>query len=170
MEKPSYRVTVITHNKEKNKPNIPFTVTLCASGAGKIAAAKILAHTDESVDLSQAPNKQTFQNLFLAISPNSFDDSDIGRYNINAKKSEFTAKIAEMTILPHETGDHLIYLTLTYTNNNMNWYTDRLEYGFHVNSHAENYHTLYIATGTVIALLSLISIAWNDIVGFLYSI
>ena len=155
---PSYKLGIIPEKYTINKDE-SVRITITASGGGPIEKAKMMIYSDEKVKIKINENEgYKWSNVFLAIDSTVFtiseeyqDRKDI--HNTFPLKSEFTSKIQEISLKSDESGDHVVLFVFSYTENNETWYTDRLEFEFHVNSWWDNWQGTIGFIGIMVALI-----------------
>ena len=154
--KPCYKIGLIPEKYSTNK-DTPFKITIAASGGGHIEKAKIMVYSDEQVKIKIDEGGE-WSNVFIEIRPEVFEEdrSKGGYYNIFPLKSEFTDKIRTIQIKSDSTGDHSIFFVLSYTPDNENWYSDRTEFKFHVNTILDNNQLWLSILAVLVAIIALI--------------
>jgi hypothetical protein len=157
---PSYKIALVPEKYTTDK-NKPFNIFVKVSGAGAVINAKLTAYSDINVRLDEyhkgkqeGDYKYDADQFFFSIPVEDFKEREgFERFSTRALKYEFgDDHIGEVRVKALSVGDHVINLVLSYTPDGVNWYSDRLEFKFHVNTIMDKYGWL----GLIIALLGLI--------------
>lgn len=147
---PSYKISVtpsayIINKKEK----LDFLINI--SGYGKLENTKLLIYSDYNVKINDKENNLCYQTLTSEI----FEDEKINKpsYGISPTGIEITP--LKHSLKTNKTGEHTVYIILTYTADDKKFYTDRITFDFYVNTWLDNNQTWLIISGTILALLGL---------------
>lgn len=159
--KPSYSIVIL--NKDSNiNPGEDTTFDLYITGYGDLKYTKINIYTDGGFVIKSYRMKTLDNNLTdwtpeieseWAIIPSIpiIYDSENFIINLEYPPPPITAKFyIPSNITP---GDHKIYTILTYQDLNGNWYVDKTELKFHVNTWIERYWII-IAFGAIITVIA----------------
>jgi len=161
-EIPSYRLTVTPSKYIINK-NETLKTLINISGYGNIKKSKLLVYSDINVKI----NSDTANMVYKTFFSNDFSDFEIEKNRINnyycSKNADLFGiyginiefKPFELRIKTKETGRHIIYAIFTYTYDEKNYYSDKIEFEFYVNTCLDNNQTWLIVLATIIALIGL---------------
>jgi len=159
--KPSYSIVIL--NKDSNiNPGENTFFDLYITGFGDLKYAKLNIFTDGGFVIKNYRFKRTDNKLtdwtpesnselaIIQLMPIIYDYENFSM-NMEYSPPPITAK---SYIPPNITpGDHKIYAFLTYQDLNGNWYVDKAELQFHVNTWIERYWII-IAFGAVITVIA----------------
>jgi hypothetical protein len=158
---PSYKIGLVPEKYTTDK-NKPFNIIVKISGAGAVINAKLMAYSDLNVKLAKYETgkqeeeyKYETDQFFFGIPIEGFQEREgFETFPTPALKYEFAHDydVARVRAKALSTGDHVINFVFSYTPDGINWYSDRLEFKFHVNTPMDKYGVW----GLIIALLGLI--------------
>jgi hypothetical protein len=153
----SYKMGLIPSNYSTD-PNVSLDVVIAVSGNGVAKRAKILIYSDDEVGII-LEEKEYKKAGFIRIDTRRYFVEEENKFKSQLPdtfpiKSEFTEMIKKIKLRSDKGGDHIVFFILSYTPDDMNWYSDRLEFKFHVNTFLDRNLWWLTVLGIVIAGLA----------------
>lgn len=120
-----------------------------------------MVYSDNSVFLNGENN-----NLIIPIDPKTFTENEEVKKALDAKKSNHGITPLNSEVGAHNLvikidlesknpGDHSVIFIFSYSPDDTNWFSDRLEFKFHVNSFLDIYSGWLTVLGVALAFLAL---------------
>ncbi len=144
----SYKIGLVPEKYTADK-NEPFNIIVKISGAGTVINAKLTAYSDLNVRLAEYQNGKQEKDynyeadqFFFGVSTEGFKErTGFDKFPTPALKYEFghDYDIARVRAKALSAGDHVINFIFSCTPDGVNWYSDRLEFKFHVNTIMDKY-------------------------------
>ena len=157
---PSYKLGLIPSDYSTD-PNTPLDIVVAVSGNGNVKKAKIMVYSDNNVSLNGQNN-----NLIIPVDPKTFAENEKVKKALDAKKpthgiTPLMSEVGEhnlvikISLKSKNPGDHNVIFILSYSPDDTNWFTDRQEFKFHVNSFLDLYSGWLTVLGVALAFLAL---------------
>ncbi|MBU1124712.1 MAG: hypothetical protein KKC84_01675 [Candidatus Omnitrophica bacterium] len=161
----SYKIGLVPEKYTTDKNN-PFNIIVKVSGGGSVVNAKLTAYSDLNVMLAKyEENKRedsynyVADQFFFGLSTASFKKREgFDQFPTPALRCEFghDYDIARLRVKAFSVGDHIVTFVFSHTPDGINWYSDRLEFKFHVNTVMERWGLSIALCGLLISLLGFI--------------
>jgi hypothetical protein len=151
----SYKIS-ITPSKIIINPDDTLYAQVNISGYGKVIRSKLMIYSDDKIRFIDEKGKASSNTIYWIFNEKRFLDKNevnLGTSSIPPKELEYQ-KGYFIGLISKETGNHTVVAIFTYFDGE-NYYTDRYDFNFYVNTWLDRNQTWLIILGVIISLIAL---------------